>query len=35
LENGEEKELGMVSIALKALTSPKDYTDTITYYEHK
>ena len=35
LEYGEEKELGMVSTALKALTSPKDYMDTKTYYEQK
>ena len=34
-ENGEEKELGMVYIALKALTSLKDYIDTKTYYEQK
>ena len=32
-ENGEKKEMDMVSIALKALTSPKDYMDTKTYYE--
>jgi hypothetical protein len=35
LEYGEEKELAMESIAPKALTSPKDYTDSKTYYEHK
>ena len=34
-EYGEEKELGSVSIAPKALISPRDYMDTKTYYELK
>jgi hypothetical protein len=34
-EYGEEKELDMVSIVLRALISLKDYMVTKTYYELK